>query len=193
VLDLLIGRVARVRALVLITFRPEFVPNWGSHAHVTALGLNRLSTREAAIMVERVAADKALPEAIQSQIVSKADGVPLFIEELTKAVLESDWLVNRGERYELAVAHSKLDIPATLHDSLMARLDRLIPVKEVAQIGAAIGREFSYELIGALSRMRERELRDALDRLVKSDLVSRRGQPPEANYVFKHALIQDAA
>ncbi len=193
VLDQLIRRVAGVRALVLITFRPEFTPSWGSHAHVTAHGLDRLSKCEAATMVERVAGGKALPEAIQSQVVSKADGVPLFIEELTKAVLEADWLVDRGDHYELAAAHSKLNIPATLHDSLMARLDRLIPVKEVAQIGATIGREFSYEMIGALSPMGDRELRDALDRLVNSDLLSRRGQPPEATYLFKHALIQEAA
>lgn len=192
-LDLLVGGVSDVNALVLITFRPEFVPRWSSHAHVTAHGLNRLSRRQTADLVHRVTAGKALPERIQSQIVAKAEGVPLFIEELTKAVLEADWLLERGDRYELVANQGDLDIPATLHDSLMARLDRLIPVKEVAQIGAAIGREFSYGMLASVSPKAPTELASALERLGQSELVSCRGQPPDAVYVFKHALIQEAA
>jgi predicted ATPase len=144
-------------------------------------------------MVDRVVGDKALPEEVSARIVAKADGVPLFVEELTKAVLESGLLRDAGDRYELTGPLPPLAIPATLHDSLMARLDRLAPVKEVAQIGAALGREFSYALLVAVAARPEPELRAALDQLVASELVFRRGTPPEATYSFKHALVQDAA
>ena len=144
-------------------------------------------------MVEQVVGAKALPAEVSAQIVAKTDGVPLFVEELTKTVLESGLLADAGDRYELSGPLPPLAIPATLHDSLLARLDRLAPVKEVAQIGAAIGREFSHALLAAVADRPEAELRAALDQLVASELVFRRGTPPEATYSFKHALVQDAA
>jgi predicted ATPase len=143
--------------------------------------------------VDRVVGDKALPAEVAAQIVAKTDGVPLFVEELTKAVLESGLLKDTGERYELAGPLPPLAIPATLHDSLLARLDRLAPVKEVAQIGAAIGREFSYALLAAVANQPETQLHAAIDQLVSSELVFRRGTPPDATYSFKHALVQDTA
>ena len=144
-------------------------------------------------MVDRVVGDKALPDEVAAQIVAKTDGVPLFVEELTKTVLESGLLEDAGDRYELSGPLPPLAIPSTLHDSLLARLDRLAPVKEVAQIGAAIGREFSHALLAAVADRPEAELQAALDQLVSSELVFRRGTPPEATYSFKHALVQDAA
>ena len=161
--------------------------------HVSALALNRLGRRDGAAMVERVVGDKALPDEVAAQIVAKTDGVPLFVEELTKAVLESGLLEDAGDHYELSGPLPPLAIPATLHDSLLARLDRLAPVKEIAQIGAAIGREFSHALLAAVADRPEPELQAALDQLVASELVFRRGTPPEATYSFKHALVQDAA
>ncbi len=189
----LISAVSETRVLLLITFRPEFTPHWGSHSHISAHALHRLGRRASSMLVGKVTGEKSLPGELMDQIVAKADGVPLFIEELTKAVLESDILVAAGNRYELSGTIDAVAIPDTLHDSLMARLDRLIPVKEVAQIGAAIGREFSYQLVAALSPMSEADLDAALDKLVASELVRRKGSPPEANYTFKHALVQDAA
>jgi len=193
-IDRLIEAVAEVRILLVVTFRPEFAPPWGSHAHVSAHSLHRLGRRVSSMVVDKVAGEKSLPEELVRQIVAKADGVPLFIEELTKALLESDILVDAGQRYEFSRAVDTMTIPDTLHDSLMARLDRLIiPVKEVAQIGAAIGREFSHRLVATLSSMPSGELDAALEKLVDSQLVHRRGTPPEAEYIFKHALVQDAA
>jgi predicted ATPase len=144
-------------------------------------------------MVDQVIGDKALPAEISAQIVAKTDGVPLFVEELTKTVLESGLIRDAGDRYELSGPLPPLAIPATLHDSLLARLDRLAPIKEVAQIGAAIGREFSYALFAAVADWPEAEFQAALDQLVASELVFQRGDPPEAIYCFKHALVQDAA
>jgi tetratricopeptide (TPR) repeat protein len=192
-LAMVIQRVQRLPVLVLITFRPEFQPPWTSHAHVTTLTMSRLGRRQGANLVARVTGDKPLPAEIVEQIVARTDGVPLFVEELTKTVLESGLLTDAGDRYELAAPLPALAIPATLHDSLMARLDRLAPVKEVAQTAAVIGREFSHELIAALSLLPEDSLGEALDQLVASELVFRRGAPPEATYSFKHALVQDAA
>ncbi|MGD9507233.1 MAG: AAA family ATPase [Geminicoccaceae bacterium] len=192
-LGLVIDRVQTIRALVVITFRPEFVPPWGQHAHVTALTLAGLSRRQAAAMVDRLTEGKALPMQVLDQIVGKTDGIPLFVEELTKAVLEIGLLRDEGDRYELTGPLPALAIPATLHDSLMARLDRLARVKEVAQIGAVIGREFSYDLLAAVAPFPEDELPEALAQLCRSQLVFGRGTPPGATYVFKHALVQDAA
>jgi predicted ATPase len=144
-------------------------------------------------MVERLAAGKELPGAVLEQVLARTDGVPLFVEELTKTVLESGLLIDLGDHFELAGPLAPLAIPASLQDSLMARLDRLAPVKEVAQIGAVIGREFSYELLAAVADRAEEELCAALDRLVSSELIFRHGTPPEAVYSFKHALVQDAA
>ena len=192
-LGLVIERIRQLPVLVLITFRPEFQPPWTGHAHVTTLTMSRLGRRQGADLVARVTGDKPLPAEVVEQIVARTDGVPLFVEELTKTVLESGLLADAGDRYELSGPLPPLAIPTTLHDSLMARLDRLAPVKEVAQIGAVIGREFSHELLAAVSPLSEAELGEALDQLVASELVFRRGAPPEATYSFKHALVQDAA
>ena len=192
-LGLTIERIQRLPVLLLITFRPEFGPPWSAQPHVSALALTRLGRREGAALVEQVVRDKALPDEVAAQIVAKTDGVPLFVEELTKTVLESGLLRDAGDHYELLGPLPPLAIPATLHNSLLARLDRLAPVKEVAQIGAALGREFSHALLAAVDDRSEAELQAALDQLVASELVFRRGTPPEATYSFKHALVQDAA
>jgi class 3 adenylate cyclase len=192
-LDLVIERVRHLRVLVLITYRPEFTPPWTGQAHLTLLPLNRLGRSQGAAMALRVSGGKKLPSEIVKQIVARTEGVPLFVEELTKAVLESGILTDAGDRYELSGPLPPLAIPATLRDSLMARLDRLAPVKELAQMGAAIGRDFSHALLAAVADQPERELQAALDQLVASELVFRRGTPPEATYSFKHALVQDAA
>jgi class 3 adenylate cyclase/predicted ATPase len=192
-LGLVIERIPHLRVLALITFRPEFQPPWTGQAHVTTLAMSRLGRRQGADLVARVTGDKPLPAAIVEQIVARTDGVPLFVEELTKTVLESGLLREAGDHYELSGPLPPLAIPATLHDSLMARLDRLAPVKEVAQIGAVIGREFSHALLAAVAPMSPNLLGDALEQLVASELVFRRGTPPEATYTFKHALVQDAA
>jgi class 3 adenylate cyclase/predicted ATPase len=192
-LDLTIERVRRLPVLLLMTFRPEFKPPWTGLPHVSALALTRLGRRQGAALVKRMTGGKALPAEVAEQIAAKTDGVPLFVEELTKAVLESGLLRDEGDRYALAGPLPPLAIPATLQDSLLARLDRLAPVKEVAQVGAAIGREFAYELLAAVAPLPDDRLREALDQLVGAELVFRRGTPPEASYSFKHALVQDAA
>lgn len=190
-IDQLVVRSAAARILMLITHRPDFEPPW-SALNVTRHSLNRLSRRQCAELAARLA-PKALPEALVGHIVEKTDGVPLYVEEMTRAVLESDLLVDAGGALALRGALESLAIPATLHDSLMARLDRLLPVKEVAQIGAAIGREFRHELLAALSPMSAPELDAALEDFVRSGLIYRRGAPPQVSYVFKHALVQEAA
>jgi class 3 adenylate cyclase len=192
-LGMVIERIRQLPVLVLITFRPEFQPPWTGQAHVTTLTMSRLGRRQGADLVARVTGEKLLPAAIVEQIVARTDGVPLFVEELTKTVLESGLLTDAGDHYQLAGPLPPLAIPTTLHDSLMARLDRLAPVKEVAQIGAVIGREFAHGLLAAVSPLPEDKLGDALDQLVASELVFRRGTPPEATYSFKHTLVQDAA
>jgi predicted ATPase len=176
-LSLAIERTQRLPVLTIITFRPEFTPPWTGQPHVSTLQLIRLGQREGAAMVDRVVGEKALPDEVTAHIVVKTDGVPLFVEELTKAVLESGLLADAGDHYELSGPVPPLAIPATLHDSLLARLDHLAPVKEVAQIGAAIGREFPHALLAAVTDRPEAQLRDALDQLVSSELVFRRGTP----------------
>jgi len=188
-----IERIQTLPVLLLITFRPEFAPPWISYPHMTSLTLNRLGRRQCTEMMAAVAGGKPLPEEILAQIWAKTEGVPLFVEELTKTVLESGLLEDRGDRFELTGPLPPLAIPATLQDSLMARLDRFAPVKEVAQIGAVIGREFSYRLLAALSPLEETALQEALSHLVGSELVFRRGTIPDATYSFKHAFVQDAA
>ena len=179
--------------LLIVTFRPEFQPPWTGQPQVTMLALNRLDRRDRTALVEQIAGGKALPDEVVGQIAERTDGVPLFVEELTKSVLESGLLRQETDRYVLDGALPPFAIPTSLHDSLMARLDRLASVRLVAQIGAAIGREFSYELLRAVSRLAEDELHAALGRLVASELVFQRGTPPDAVYSFKHALVQDAA
>jgi tetratricopeptide (TPR) repeat protein len=191
-LGLVIERLQRLPVLLLITFRPEFSPPWTGHAHVTSLTLNRLARNQGMAMALGVAG-KNLPGEVIEHIVTKTDGVPLFVEELTKTVLESGLLTDAGDRYDLSGPLPSLAIPATLQDSLMARLDRLAPVKEVAQIGAAIGREFAHELLAAVASKGTDRLQDSLDQLIASELIFRRGAPTAATYVFKHALVQDAA
>jgi predicted ATPase/class 3 adenylate cyclase len=188
-----IDRIQRLPVLLLITFRPEFAPPWTGYTHVTSLTLSRLGQRQGAQIVERLTGSKPLPGEVLHQILLKTDGVPLFLEELTKTVLELGMLRDAGDRYELSGSLPLLAIPATLHDSLMARLDRLAPVKEVAQIGAVIGREFSHKLLAAVAPMSADQLGDALEQLVNSELVFCHGTPPGATYSFKHALVQDAA
>ena len=187
-----VDRARTLRALLIVTHRPEFVPPWIGQPHVTALTLNRLGDREVAAMIDRVAGNRSLPASIRKDIVERTDGIPLFAEEITKSVLEA---VGEGAT-EQAIAGIPLpsaSVPATLHASLMARLDRLGAAKEIAQIGAAIGRDFSHALLGAVAGKTEAELASALDRLVAAGLLFRHGVPPHATYLFKHVLVQDAA
>jgi class 3 adenylate cyclase/tetratricopeptide (TPR) repeat protein len=193
VLAALIDRAEKRPLMLLVTFRPEFEPPWTWRAHVTSMSLGRLSRTQGASIVVHIAGSKPLSAETVRQIVDKTDGVPLFLEELTKAVLESSPAASERDRQSSPASPGRFDIPSTLRDSLMARLDRLIPVKEIAQIGACLGREFSHEMIRAISRMEVGQLDRALDKLVESELVFRRGPPSDAVYVFKHALVQDAA
>jgi class 3 adenylate cyclase/predicted ATPase len=177
----------------LVTFRPDFFSPWLDRSHVTMLRLERLSRDEVGAMLVDLTAGKRLPAEVSEIIVSKTDGVPLFVEEMTKAILETGVLEDVGERYVLQGPISIPSIPVTLHDSLVARLDRLAPIKEVAQIGATIGREFPYWLLAALTPMSASSLDSALAQLTAADLIYSRGQPPDSTYVFRHALVQDAA
>jgi len=192
-IGLCLARVRDARVFVLITYRPDFASPWGNMPHVTALTLNRLARKSSIELIEQLAKGKPLPTEVLDQILAKTEGIPLFIEELTKTVLESGLLAERGDRYVLAGELAAMAIPATLQDSLMARLDRLSPVKEVAQIGAAIGREFTYDLLSAVAPMQPAELDNALKQLASAELVYVRGEPPDSTYIFKHALVQDAA
>jgi DNA-binding SARP family transcriptional activator/class 3 adenylate cyclase/predicted ATPase len=192
-LDRTITRVAGLPALLVVTFRPDFRPIWVGQPHITMLTLSRLGRRDSAGIIGGVTKGKALPDPILEQVLARADGVPLFIEELTSSLIESGVLRETTDRYVLDGPLPPLAIPTTLQASLVARLDRLNPVKDVAQIGAAIGREFSYELIAAVSALTRIDLDAALERLTASGLISRRGISPAATYSFKHALIRDAA
>ena len=192
-LTLLVDQGPTTRILTLLTCRPEFQPPWGLRTHLTPMALQRLHQSQVEAMIARVTGGKALPPAVLQQIVTKTDGVPLFVEELTKTVLESDVVRETEEHYELTGPLPPLAIPATLHDSLMARLDRLATVKAVAQLGAVLGRTFAYELLQAVTPLDEVSLQQALVRLVDAELLYQRGIPPQATYLFKHALIQDAA
>jgi class 3 adenylate cyclase/tetratricopeptide (TPR) repeat protein len=186
------NRIATRRVLLIVTFRPEFNAPWIGRPHVTPLTINRLGQREVSAMIDGVVGNKSLAESVREDIIERTDGIPLFVEELTKAVLEAE--SHRAAEHAIAVIPPPaLEVPASLHASLMARLDRLGPAKEVAQIGAAIGREFSYELIAAVAPGPKAVLKHALERLTASGLAFRRGTPAEATYSFKHALVQDAA
>ncbi len=192
-LTLTMERVPQLRALILITARPEFMPPWPGHAHVTTVSLTRLNRRNGAALVERVTAGKMLPAEVMDQILARTDGVPLFVEELTKTVLETGMLEERDDHYVLNRPLPAMAIPTTLHASLMARLDRLAPVREVAQIGAVVGREFSYELLSIVAGLPADRLEEALAQLVRSELIFCRGEIPRAVYTFKHVLVRDAA
>ena len=187
-----VDRIKTLPALRIVTFRPEFNAPWTGQSHVTSLTLNRLGERDAAIIIERLVGNKMLPPNIRQDIIERTDGIPLFVEEMTKAVLEAEGEGAAAQAVSM-VPSPMLSVPATLHASLMARLDRLGPVKEVAQIGAAIGREFSHALLATVVRKPETELQSALHRLVEAGLLFRQGTPPNATYLFKHVLVQDAA
>jgi predicted ATPase/class 3 adenylate cyclase len=189
----IVEHVPQLRLLLLITARSEFTVPWPSYPHMTTIPLTRLGRREGAALVERVTSGKQLPKEVMDEILARTDGVPLFIEELTKTVLESGLLQERDGRYVLERPLPPLAIPTTLHASLMARLDRLAPVREVAQIGAVAGREFHYELLNAVAGLPRERLEEALAQLVRSELIFRRGESPHAVYTFKHTLVRDAA
>jgi len=188
-----IDRIRHLPVLVVMAFRPDFQPPWGRFPNTTSVVLSRLSHRQAAAMVERVTGGKPLPAEVLDQIVARTDGVPLFVEELTKAILETGVLEDAGDRYVARGPLPMLAIPASLQDSLMARLDRLAPVKELAQIAATLGRIFSHELLAAVAPLKDPALSEGLAQLIDAELLYRRGSPPEALYDFKHALLQDAA
>jgi predicted ATPase len=187
-----VDRIRTISVLLIVTYRPEFEPPWVGRPYVTALSLNRLGEREIAALIDRVIGNQPLPASIRHDIIERTDGIPLFVEEMTKAVLE---VAGEGatERAVGAIPSSSIPVPASLHASLMARLDRLGPAKEVAQIGAAIGREFSHALMAAVVRKTGTELYSALDRLIAAGLLFRQGVRPHATYLFKHALVQDGA
>jgi predicted ATPase/class 3 adenylate cyclase len=193
VLGLIVEQAPAVRMLLVLTFRSEFTPPWPMRSHMTPLTLGRLERPQVAALVTRLAGDKALPAEVVHHVVSKTDGVPMFVEELTKMILESDVLQQVDGRYELSKPLSELTIPSTLQASLMARLDRLSEGREVVQLGAVLGREFVYDMLKALTTIEEDVLQARLAQLVEAELLYQRGRPPRAKYIFKHALIQDAA
>jgi class 3 adenylate cyclase/tetratricopeptide (TPR) repeat protein len=194
VLDLMVDRVRRLPILLIVTFRPEFQPPWGGQSHVTTLALNRLDGREVGALVLGVAGNAPLGDEVVQEIVERTDGVPLFVEELTKAVLERTAGEDRIAAVLSAKPVSALAVPATLHASLMSRLDRIgVAAKEVAQVGSVLGREFSYDLIERVAQRTEMDLCAALEQLTDAGLLFCRGNPPHASYIFKHALVQDAA
>ena len=187
-----IDRIKSVGVLLIMTYRPEFEPPWIGRPYVTTLTLNRLGEREIAAMIDRVAGNRALVRKIRQDIIERTDGIPLFAEEMTKAVLEAE-SQEAGERAAGAIPAASATIPASLHASLMARLDRLGSAKAIAQIGAAIGREFSHPILAAVVDKPDAELRSALDKLISAGLLFRQGPPLHTSYLFKHALVQDAA
>jgi class 3 adenylate cyclase/predicted ATPase len=187
-----VDRVRSLPVLLIVTFRPEFEPPWIGRPYVTALTINRLAQRDIEAMIDHVVGNKLIPASVRKDIIERTDGIPLFVEEMTKAVLEAG-SEEEAQRTAATVPSTALAVPASLHASLMARLDRLGPAREVAQIGAAIGREFSHALLGAVIPKPEADLRSALDRLIDAGLLFRQGVPPHATYLFKHALVQDAA
>jgi predicted ATPase len=190
---MLVERVRHLAMLAVLTFRPDFGPPWTRPGHVTLLSLNRLGRRDAADLVGRVTGAKPLPAEVVDRILFRADGVPLFIEELTRLVLESELVTERIDRYVLRGRIPETAIPTTLHGSLMARLDRATSAKEVAQLAACIGREFSHEMLAAASTLEADALRAALDELSDNQLIDRAGLPSAQIYVFRHALVQEAA
>ena len=192
----IVDRIPTLRVLLIVTFRPEFEPPWIGRPYVTALTINRLGEGDIRAMINGVVGNKLLPANIRQDIIERADGIPLFVEEMTKAVLEAE---SEGavERAIGVVPSPAMAVPASLHAPLMARLDRLGPAKEVAQVGAAIGREFSHALLAAAVQTAvqkpEAELGASLNRLISAGLLFRQGVPPHASYLFKHALVRDAA
>jgi predicted ATPase/class 3 adenylate cyclase len=193
IIGMLVEQVPTAPMLIVLIFRPEFVPPWPNRSHMTPITLNRLDRPQVEAMITQLGGGKALPAEVVQHIVTRTDGVPLYVEELTKMLLESDLLQEKADHYALAGELSGAAIPATLQDSLMARLDRLPMVREVAQLGAVLGREFAYEMLRALAALEESTLQERLGQLVGAELLYQRGRPPRAKYMFKHALVQDAA
>jgi predicted ATPase len=192
-LALYIDQSPTVSMINVLTYRPEFVPPWSMHSHMTPITLNRLERPEVEALIDHQANGKAVPPEVIEHIVGKTDGVPLYVEELTKSILGSDYLREDADCYTLTGSLSEVSIPATLQDSLMARLDRLPRVRELAQLGAVLGREFAYQMLLYLARLEEPVLQNGLGQLVDNELLYQRGRPPRSRYIFKHALIQDAA
>src|SRR2546428_4593655 len=192
-LNLVIEQIPTTSLLTVLTCRSHFQPSWSHRSYLSEVTVHRLSQPQIERMTTQVAGGKLLPPQVLAQIVEKTDGVPLVVEELTKAMLESGHLKEVDDHYALTGSFSTFAIPATLQDSLMARLDRLMTGKVIAQLGATIGRQFSYALVQAVAQLNERTLQEELHRLVEAELLYQRGLPPQATYVFKHALIQDAA
>jgi predicted ATPase len=193
ILGQLINQAPTASLLIVMSFRPEFSPPWPARSHLTPITLNRLERAQIEVMATQLAGGKSLPSEVMEYIVRKTDGVPLYVEELTKTVLGSGTLHEEEGRYVLTGPLSRLAIPASLQEVLMARLDRLPAVREVAQLGAVLGREFAYEMLQAIGAFDEPKLRDGLSRLVGAELLYQRGRPPRSTYTFKHALIRDAA
>ena len=187
-----VDRVRSLAVLLIVTFRPEFEPPWIGRHYVAALTINRLAQHDIEAMIDRVVGNKLIPAGVRKDIIERTDGIPLFVEEMTKAVLEAG-SEDEAQRTAATVPSNALTVPASLHASLMARLDRLGAAREVAQIGAAIGREFSHALLGAVISKPETDLGSALERLIDAGLLFRQGVPPHVTYLFKHALVQDAA
>jgi predicted ATPase len=192
-LTLCLDYVPTARMLALLVFRPELTPPWGTRSYLSQVTLGRLGRAQVEGIVERVTKGRAFPSAVVEQVVAKTDGVPLFVEELTKIIVKSGMLRAVNSHYELAGPLSALSIPSTLQDSMMARLDRLGTAKEVAQLGAVVGREFSHELLRAVSPRAEEALQQGLQQLVDAELICRRGLPSQGSYLFNHALVQDTA
>jgi class 3 adenylate cyclase/tetratricopeptide (TPR) repeat protein len=192
-IGLLIEQNPTSSLLMVLTARSEFIPPWPARSHITPITLNRLERQHTETLIYRLAGEKPMPADVSDHIVIKTDGVPLYVEELTKTIIASDILKETDGQYELTGPLSSLAIPETLQESLMARLDRLPQVREIAQIGSVLGREFAYEMISGLSSITEEALQDGLTQLVDAELLYQRGRPPRAKYIFKHALVQDAA
>jgi class 3 adenylate cyclase/predicted ATPase len=190
--DLVLERISVLPVLLIVTFRPEFEPPWIGLPHVTAMTINRLGRRDIDAMIDRIVDNKSLPPDVREDLIERTDGIPLFIEEITKAVIEAEE-EDEAHRTTAGIPPPRLAIPATLHASLMARLDRLGPAKEIAQIGSVIGREFSHALLEAVGQKSRVDLETELQRLIAAGLLFRQGTPPHASYLFKHALVQDAA
>ena len=192
--DLIAPLIVSQRVLLVVTHRPGYQSQWSGYGHVLSLALTRLGRAQVAALVAKVTGGAPLPDEVLDQIVAKADGVPLFVEELTKTVIESGLLARGAAGFEVTGELSRLAIPSTLQDSLMARLDRLpAAVKELAQIGACIGRQFDHALIETVAPLHDKELDAALQQLVASEVILRKGHSLDASYTFRHALIQDAA
>jgi predicted ATPase len=183
-----VERIKTLGVLLIVAYRPEFEPPWVGRPYVTVVSLNRLAEREIDAIISRLSGNKPLPASVRQDIIERTDGIPLFVEEITKAVLEAGG-AEAVERAISAIPSPSVAVPASLHGSLLARLDRLGSAKEIAQVGAVIGREFSYSLLASVARKPESELKSALDRLTASGLLFKQGVPPHASYLFKHALV----